>query len=72
MCSLVGRLALSYIVSVVKPVDFLYQFVSLGAETDWFYVEISEAFVQGVTNQLLRFSCHKLRIEPSPKHLSVE
>ena len=72
MCSLVGRLALSYIVSVVKPVDFLNQLVSLGAETDRFYVEISEAFVQGVTNQFLGFSCHELRIEPSSKHLSVE
>ena len=70
--SLVGRLALGDIMSIVEPVDFLHQLVSFGAETDWLDVEIGEAFVLRVTYQLLRFNGHELGIEPSSKHLSVE
>ncbi len=44
----------------------------LGAETDWFDVQISESFVLRVTDQLLRLNCHKLWVEPCSEHLAVE
>ncbi len=44
----------------------------LGAEADWFDVQISESFVLRVADQLLRLDGHKLWVEPCSEHLAVE
>lgn len=58
--------------SVIQPVNLLNQFVSFRAEADWLNMKISEAFVLGVADKFLRFNSHKLRVQPSSEHLSVE
>ena len=46
--------------------------MSFRTKADWFYVKIGEALILGVADKFLRFNCHKLRVEPCSKHLSVE
>lgn len=58
--------------SVVKPVDFLNKFVGFCTKANWLDMEISEALVLRIANQLLCFNCHELGVKPSSKHLSIE
>jgi len=64
MRSVVGGIALGNIVVIVEPVDLLDQFWGLGSETDWGDVEVLEAFVVWVDNQLLRLQSHELWVQP--------
>ena len=58
--------------SIVKPVNFLDEFVCFGAETDWFDVQVSKAFVLRVADELLGLDGHELGVKPSSEHLAVE
>lgn len=57
---------------VVEPVDFVYIFAGLSSETNRLDVQVSEAFVFGVTNQLLRFDSEVLWVKPHAEHLSIK
>lgn len=57
---------------VVEPVNLLNQFVSLGSETDGCDVQVFEALVLGVHDELLRFDGHEFGRQPGAEHLSVE
>jgi hypothetical protein len=59
-------------VSVVQPVDFVYELVSFRTEADRSDVKVLETFVRRVANQILRLKSQELRVEPGAEHLSVE
>lgn len=58
--------------SIVQPVDLVDELVSFGTETDRCDVEIFEAHVIGVDEQLLGLDSHELGVQPGTEQLSVE
>ena len=70
--SLIGRIPLGHCVRIVQPVHVVHKLVSLRTETDWLDVEIIEAQVLWVHNQVLRLNSHELRVQPCAEPLAVE
>jgi hypothetical protein len=46
--------------------------MGFGTETYWFDMKVSKALVVWVADQFLRLNRHKLWVQPSSEHLSVE
>jgi len=56
---------------VVKPVDLVDKLGSLGTERDRSDVQVFEALVLGVNDQVLGLEGHELRVQPGSEELAV-
>lgn len=58
--------------TIVEPVDIIYQFVCFSTKCYWFNVQVCKTFVLWVANEILVFKSHHFRIQPGSEELSVE
>jgi len=65
-------LLLGDLLRIVQPVDIVHVLLDLLPETDGFNVEVGEAFILRVTDQVLTLCRHEFRGQPSAEQLSVE
>jgi len=59
-------------VIIVEPVNIVDEFVGLSTEADRLDVQIFEAQVFRVHDQILRLNSHEFGLEPGAEHLAIE
>jgi len=67
----VGRLTLGDFMSIIEPVDLVDELTGLGAEGNRCNVQVLEALVVRVDNQLLGLHGHELGVEPVSEQLAI-